>query len=86
MFVSENLNFKKNMVKTLSKEERNVFIGGLILGTVTGTVFGWYLHKLRRTYLDKKRDILAKYLKKTEDAIKRDNLVDTKSTTLPEKH
>merc|ERR1712203_694232 len=70
----------------LNQDERKIFVGGLILGTVFGTTVGWTLHRLRRTYLDKKRDLLAKYLKKTEDAIKRDNLVDTKSSTSPEKH
>lgn len=68
----------------LTKEQRQIFLGGLITGTILGTFVGWTLHRLRRTYLDKKRDILAKYLKKTEDAIKRDNLADTNSTTLPE--
>lgn len=66
----------------LSESEKPIFWGGFLTGTIVGIGLGWTFHRLRRTYLDKKRDFFAKQLKKTEDQIKKDNFVDTKSHTL----
>ena len=53
------------------------FIAGIAVGLLAGIPTGWFMHKLRRTYLDKKRAFFEKQLKKTEDQIRKDNLLDT---------
>ena len=53
------------------------FVSGIVVGFLAGTATGWFLHKMRRTYLDKKRAWLEKQLKKTENQIRSDNLLDT---------
>lgn len=61
----------------MSDGEKSSFTSGLAVGCLIGIAVGWNMHRLRRTYLDKKKEFFEKQLKKVENQIRKDNIVDT---------